>query len=113
MNYMTRGTCKLCLREGDLKKSHFMPHALYPKHGGMEYRTRDRSGIDQTQLKQYLLCSVCEERFSKNGESEVLLRIAAKNRKYFPLQEKMPLAIPREAQKGWARFAGYDLVLNM
>jgi hypothetical protein len=79
----------------------------------MEYRTRNRSGLNETHLKQYLLCSVCEERFNKNGESEVLRRIAAKSRKYFPLHEKMRLACPREVQKGWARFAGYDLGLDM
>jgi hypothetical protein len=34
--------------------------------------TRGRAVQTSTQLKRYLLCSVCEDRFSKNGESWVL-----------------------------------------
>lgn len=113
IDIMPRGICKLCLDEDDLLESHFMPRALYPERGGMEYRTRNRSGLDETQLKQYLLCGDCEERFNKNGESEVLRRIATKSRKRFPLHEKLSLAFPREVQKGWARFAGCDLGLDM
>lgn len=110
---MPGGICKLCLREGDLQESHFIPRGLYPKRGGMEYRTRQRAGLDETQLKQYLLCRLCERRFNDDGESYVLSKIAPKSRKSFPLHDTLRLACPRETGPGWSRFAGYDVGLDM
>jgi hypothetical protein len=110
---MPNGICKLCLREGDLQESHFIPRGLYPKRGGMEYRTRHRAGLDETQLKQYLLCRSCEQRFNDSGESYVISKIAPKSRKSFPLHNTLRLACPRETGPGWSRFAGYDVGLDM
>ncbi len=107
------GVCRLCLENAELQESHFIPRGLYPKRGGMEYRTRERAGLDETQLKQYLLCRSCERRFNDYGESYVLLKIAPKSRKSFPLHDTLCVACPRESGPGWSRFAGYDVGLDM
>jgi len=107
------GTCRLCRLEKPLLKSHFLPRALYPKSGGMEYRARNGSGLSAAQMKQYLLCKDCEERFDQGGETEVLLQIAAKNIKRFPLHEKLRLALPLRSGKNVLEFEGDRLGLDM
>src|SRR5207244_3524707 len=113
-NMPKRGICKLCLEAKNLRESHYIPSALYPRALKLEYATRMRSGVVDEHMKAPLLCSDCEKRFDQNGESEVLRHIAPKSVKRFPLHEKLRLALPREVEDdSVSRFAGYDIGLDM
>lgn len=109
--------CPLCQQDTDvaqLRKSHFIPAALYrPKNGSLRYGTRSASGKLTKHIKDFLLCSDCEQLLDQNGESEVLLHIAPKKGKSFPLSEKLRLALPRESMPDFDRFAGNDIGLDM
>jgi hypothetical protein len=91
--------CPLCDREEDLRLSHFIPRALYPAN--LVYTNKTISGRFPAQMKQYLLCAVCEDRFNKHGESEAMKWITP-NKKHFPLLAKMNLAqpVPGSVRKG-------------
>ena len=69
---MKRGICKLCLNEDDLQDSHFHGKALYrlSRADGQDPILLSPNLItqDQKQIKDYLLCRSCEQRFSKMGE---------------------------------------------
>jgi hypothetical protein len=72
-------TCRLCGQSAKLIDSHLLPKALYKlirepslKNPNPFLVTRGKAVQTSTQLKRYLLCSVCEDRFNKNGESWVL-----------------------------------------
>lgn len=113
---MPIGTCRLCLEEKDLLKSHFMPAALYPKHVKKKMEFVMRGGkvtTDGLEMTARALCPDCERRFDEGGESEVLAAITPKLIKRFPLHNRMRLAVPRDEFGGAARFAGYDLGLDM
>lgn len=93
------GTCKLCRRkEIELLESHFVSRKLY--YSGkkkLEFATFVCAGFDPEELKAHLLCRVCEERFSVNGEDEVLRHVAPKYvLKPMPLAEHMRLAWARD-----------------
>ena len=73
------GNCKLCRCENvDLRESHYVPAALYPKNRKLEQF--DKNGLIEGRFEftDYLLCARCEQRFSERGESHVLGHIAAK-----------------------------------
>jgi len=56
-----------------------MPAALYPKNAKeLLFTTQVATHTERFEVKQYLLCSSCEQRFSNNGESEVLRLVAPK-----------------------------------
>ena len=112
---MPIGTCPLCRRtEQPLQESHYLPAALYsPRRKMRQYRTRNSTGIMETDLREYLLCQECETRFNKMGESYVLNLIAAKANR-FPLREKLHVALARDIGDGSApRFSGEDIGLDM
>jgi hypothetical protein len=109
--------CPLCTQHveiKDLRKSHFMPAALYRagKHD-LEYATRISSGKMIKHIKDLLLCKNCESLFDQNGESEVIFHVAPKAGHEFPLREKLRLALPRETSADLVRFAGSDLGIDM
>lgn len=108
-----RGICKLCQTEKDLQISHYMPSALYPKKAKLQFATGTGCFTEFEHVKAPLLCLECEELFDQNGESEVLLRIAPKLRKRFPLHEKLRVAHAREERPSVKRFAGYEIGLDM
>jgi hypothetical protein len=112
-NMSKRGICKLCGDEKSLQESHYIPAALYPKAQKLQYATRIGAGVVVEHMKAPLLCSDCEKRFDRNGESEVLRHVAPKSSKRFPLHEQLRLALPREADSSISRFAGYDVGLDM
>ena len=75
------GKCKLCLQDGvDLQKSHLHPAAIYgsmrgdPDNGNPNPWLITHHGAVQTSRQEcaHLLCSECEQRFSRCGESWVL-----------------------------------------
>jgi hypothetical protein len=112
---MEIGTCKLCLNEGiPLHKSHMMPAALYGDRK-KEFEISTYSGTFKTkeQIKRPMLCQECEQRFDQGGETHVLETIAPRNRKAFPLHERMRVAYARDSDSSTARFYGPDFDLDM
>jgi len=111
------GICKLCLDKGvELQESHYMPAALYPKNIELEFLWPGgiRTRVTGNEIKQPLLCSKCEQRFSKNGESEVLGHIAGKiaNRPS-PLMAKLQPLTVMEEDETLKSYCGTEAGLNM
>ncbi len=110
---MPKGQCKLCLAEGvELRDSHLVPRALYrmshdPRAQGAAARpyTLTRRGVSRNarQLKDYVLCHNCEERFNDNGEAYVS-RLMNSRVNLFPLLNRLNVAYPHES----SALAGYD-----
>ena len=70
---MPLGTCHLCLREQDLKKSHIIPAFVFrwlKETSGTGYLrfSDDPNRRAQDGAKQYLLCGECEQRLCKEAE---------------------------------------------
>jgi hypothetical protein len=69
---MIRGTCARCLKETDLRLSHYLPKALYKilsaGAGELILSAPNVTIQKDTQVTKHLLCSSCEQLFSKNGE---------------------------------------------
>jgi hypothetical protein len=91
-----------------------MPAALYgDRKKDFELTTMNGTLMTKTQMKQPLLCAVCEQRFDQNGETHVLEVIAPKNRKAFPLHDRMRVAYARDTDPSISRFYGPDFNLDM
>jgi hypothetical protein len=104
------GQCKLCLEQKQLLESHLMPNALYaPGKNGIQYATRTQSGQNPQHMKAHLLCSDCEQRFNRLGESEVLRWLAPKARKQFPLHDRMRVALPCGEIPPFSVYKGADV----
>jgi hypothetical protein len=91
-----------------------MPAALYgDRKKEFEVSTASGTVTTKTQMKQPMLCRDCEQRFDRNGESHVLEAIAPKNRRAFPLHDRMKVAYPRDSDPSISRFFGPDFCLDM
>jgi hypothetical protein len=93
-----------------------MPAALYPKNIRLEYLSRGgvRNLVADNEIKAPLLCYECEQRFSKNGESEVLRHIAGKIAKRpIPLLEKLAPLVAKEEDETLKSYCGAEAGLNM
>jgi len=106
---MPRGICKLCLLEKDLQRSHLMGRALYKilrENDGDDPIVMTPKLVTHTsrQVRDYVLCKSCEDRFSKNGEAYFGTLVARKNG--FPLLDKLRLALAHREEKGYAEFSG-------
>jgi hypothetical protein len=107
------GQCKLCLKEKQLCESHLIPSALYaPGKKGMRYATQTQSGENPVQMKAYVLCWDCEQRFNRLGESEVLRWLAPKARKQFPLHDRLRVALPCGEIRRYSVYRGEDVGLD-
>ncbi len=91
--------CKLCLRPGNLQKSHLLPRALYRTSAGpgAGYRgvvlTTEKVALQTSrQVRDFVLCPECEQRMNKNGESYVMRLVD--DGKGFPLLDRLKLAMP-------------------
>jgi hypothetical protein len=108
---MPKGTCRLCLQTNkELKKSHFMPAALYKKTQNVNAPNKEpilvtARGSVQTsrQMRDHLLCADCEKLFNDNGERYVMSQVA--DRKGFPLLATLQAATPTKIAAG---FNWYD-----
>jgi hypothetical protein len=112
-----RGTCRLCLKEKDLRESHYMPAALYPKNAKeLVFTTQEAAHTDRFEVKQYLLCFDCEQRFSNDGESEVLRLVAAKlvpkKPHEFPLMELLTSKTPFHDADGLRAYSAEDVDID-
>jgi hypothetical protein len=96
------GVCQLCRQLGQLRKSHFLPAALW--RGARDRTlanpnpvvvTKRASMTTSKQLQQYLLCERCEARFDQNGERYALswIRPTGIAKKEFPLLDRLNLAL--------------------
>jgi len=103
------------LEQKELQESHYICSALYPKKTTLEFLGRRSVSRNAQHIKAPLLCWDCEQLFARNGESEVLLRIAPKiaRKGAFPLYDKLRVAWPREDALSLKRYAGYEVGLDM
>ena len=109
------GTCALCLTaDCELRESHYMPAALYPKNQKLELLPRVPGQTEVEEITMPLLCARCEHRFNKRGESEVLRHIAAKiANKPSPLVPKLETLTVLEGDETLKSYCGSDAGLNM
>jgi len=94
---MRIGICKLCLQQGKLQKSHFIPSAFYkyilsPSEGNPNpVLVGPRvTATTSRQVRDYLLCAECEDLFNKNGEQAIVKWVW--NGKDFPLGNRLAVA---------------------
>jgi hypothetical protein len=93
-----------------------MPAALYPKNIKLEYLSRGgvRTVVADNEITAPLLCFDCEQRFSRNGESEVLLHIAGKiANKPSPLLAKLTPLTVKEEDETLRSYCGTEAGVNM
>jgi hypothetical protein len=108
---MKSGICKLCLKEADLQQSHYHARALYRLFATCGEHTILASPHliiqDQKQIKDYLLCSVCERRFNKMGENyamQVLSRPGG-----FKILELVRASPMRRVEREYTVYSARDL----
>jgi len=94
----THGECKLCYATGELRDSHFIPKAAYKIIKESEGESpvvvnAEVSLQSDSQMKDYVLCPQCEERFNKNGESWVM-KYCSRNAEGFKLKELIDASKP-------------------
>jgi hypothetical protein len=81
----------MCLRHGELVRSHLLPAALYGycrKEDVSPIRVGD--GVvyfTDRQTQDYLLCAKCEDKLNKGGESWVNSKLASIDPRQFPLYD--------------------------
>lgn len=98
---MPRGICKLCLKEAELRNSHYLPQAAYAANRADSLRnpnpvallgTRAIQTSDQLRAPTY--CGDCEDLLNRNGERWVLAHLSTGYKEDFPLQEEIIRATP-------------------
>lgn len=108
---MERGICKLCLFEKDLQDSHFVGKAVYkrlkePSLGNPNpvIITSDYAKQSTTQVRDFVFCSDCEQKFNHGGESWIHSRIATTNE--FRLLDLFAGQPPVVAEDGYKLYEG-------
>ena len=103
---MEKGVCKLCLQLGDLRDSHYLPKRLYAFGRAEELKNPNPVVISDTgakqisdQLRGYVFCGDCEDRFNKGGEGWILGKIPQDYGAPFPLQNAIQPLKPILLQK--------------
>lgn len=98
---MERGICKLCLQEGDLLDSHYLPKWVYATNRAKSLQNPNPVTLSLGQAKQisdqlrgYTFCACCEDRLSKNGEKWVSAHVPKDYKEQFPLQDALIPATP-------------------
>lgn len=92
------GRCKLCLSDAEIQDSHLLPKAAYrilQKSDGQApvVFKRTVSVHSNEQIRDYVLCTNCEQRFSNNGERWVMEH-CFRNEKGFRLKELVESSKP-------------------
>jgi len=105
------GVCKLCLKRKQLQKSHYIPRALYnlcrPQEGNPIVVTSSVVKASPKQMWKHLLCSDCEQTFSKRGEDYSLDMVFRTDR--FSLLDKIRLAVPFSLSGETPMYSGTQL----
>jgi hypothetical protein len=114
---MPQGICKLCLQTKILQDSHFIPAAMYKyiratslKNPNPVVVGRERTITTSEQVRDYLLCGECEDRFNKNGEKEVLKWACKGN--HFPLGNRLAVAMQHHQRGEVLAFSGSGIGVN-
>lgn len=110
---MPIGECKLCLQTRELQNSHYLPKGAYRVNSAPALKnphpvvlSNDELRQSSAQLSDYLLCSDCEQRFSKNGEAWVLANVPRNYGEQFPILETLNAEVPLLADGGTKFYAG-------
>jgi len=109
-----QGICKLCQKPKVLCRSHYLGRALeaLTREDGRNtiVMTPELATLSPRQLWAHLLCSECEQRLSRLGESTVLALLNGRSR--FPLLELLKRSTPMKTEYGVTVFSGSDLNLD-
>jgi hypothetical protein len=110
---MPIGVCKLCLQTRALQDSHYLPKGAYRinrapalKNPHPVVLSNDELLQSSAQLSDYLLCSDCEQRFSKNGEAWVLGNIPRNYGEKFPILDALNAEAPLQVDGDTKLYAG-------
>lgn len=110
---MPIGVCKLCLQTKDLQDSHYLPKGTYKinrapalKNASPVVLSNDQLFQSTAQLSDYLLCSDCEQRFSRNGEAWVLRNVPRNYGEQFPILDALNAETPFLEDGGTKVYAG-------
>jgi hypothetical protein len=110
---MPIGVCKLCLQTKALQDSHYLPKGAYKinrapvlKNASPVVLSDDKLLQSSAQLSDYLFCSDCEQKFSKNGESWVLANIPRNYGENFPILEALNAEVAILEDGGTKAYAG-------
>jgi hypothetical protein len=94
------GQCKLCLKEDNLKESHFIPAGIYrrlrdknEKNPNPFFISNKKAVQTSKQKWAHLLCNDCEQRLNKDGENWVLGNCVQKDGS-FPLMSVLASRSP-------------------
>jgi hypothetical protein len=105
---MERGTCKLCLLEKDLQDSHFLGRSIYKAFSLPDsppvMLTADVAQQSTEQLRDYVFCYDCEQKFNSGGEKWMHPRIATLTD--FKLLGLFSGQLPLFAESGYKLFDG-------
>lgn len=95
------GNCALCQERKELQDSHLLPAGVLRllrddelKNPNPYLMSLDHIGQTSAQAKQYLLCSDCEQRFNRNGETWVINHCYHEEDGSFRLRELVKTAKP-------------------
>jgi hypothetical protein len=105
---METGTCKLCLTPGaELHDSHFLPRSFYAlfRDGKNEPIRFSPESVYPTskQIKDFVFCGDCEERFNRDGENWVRPLLPTVGGP-FPLRDRLMKAAPLYRDEAMAVF---------
>jgi hypothetical protein len=108
---MERGICKLCLFEKDLHDSHFLGKAVYKTLAGLDSPpimfTNDSAMQSTEQLRDYVFCYDCEQKFNHRGEKWMHSRIGTMAE--FKLLDLFTGQTPLFAEEGYKLYDGTKL----
>ena len=106
------GMCRLCLKVGQLQRSHFLPAAVYrcldPGNNRHVVLTTSECYTTSRQVTAHLLCRSCEQRLNQNGEQWVL-KNGFRGQDNFPLQSTLQRSPIRGRTSSGVYFAGAGL----
>ncbi len=112
-----KGICKLCLRPRLLQLSHLMGRAIYKMSRQGRYApvvmTPELATHTAKQVKEYMFCEECEDRFNKGGEKYVTSLVY--NGEAFPLLDRIrlaPLAGRRVNRRGLMQYSGKKMGID-
>jgi hypothetical protein len=110
---MPIGVCKLCLQTRPLQDCHYLPKGAYKinrapalKNASPVVLSNEQLLQSSAQLSDYLLCSDCEQRFSKNGEAWVLGNVPRDYGEKFPILDALNAETPLLVDGGTKLYAG-------
>lgn len=108
---MPLGKCALCLESRELRDSHFLPAGFYrimregtPTENPVLVN-KTSAFMSSAQVKAYLLCGECEQRFNQGGEDWVL-KNCWRSPSEFQLHSMLTAATPLVDEEGFRSYEG-------